>query len=109
MEDNNDALSTKQSLLRKEIIDSKYDKEAFLDFCISQKEQGDDLDNWTLEELEKIIVDFKKFQDVKDNKADEEKIKKPGNLDKVNSDIDRLNECVRSLMRNRKSIMGRNM
>ena len=59
MEKNNENLTLKkQELLKKEIIDNKNDKAAFLDFCLSKKENGDDFENWTLEELVDVVNQF---------------------------------------------------
>jgi hypothetical protein len=48
----------KQELLKSEIIDKEFDKEKFLDFCTSKKENGDDLASWTYEELKETIEEF---------------------------------------------------
>ena len=42
-------LQLKQEYLKNEIIGKNLDQNKFLDFCISQKENGDDLNNWTFE------------------------------------------------------------
>jgi hypothetical protein len=77
MESNFDELILKkQDLLKTEIIDNNYDKQAFLDFCISKKENGDDLDCWTLEELKSIIEDFKFFQSQENKKQEKVELKK---------------------------------
>ena len=47
----NDEFLQKQNLLQSEIIEKNYDKRAFINFCLSRKDNGDDLNNWTLEEL----------------------------------------------------------
>jgi hypothetical protein len=49
MDDQN--LILKQELLKTEIIGKNYDKELFLEYCISQKENGDDLNSWNIDEL----------------------------------------------------------
>ena len=59
----------KQSLLQKEIIDKNYDKTSFINYCLSKKENGDDLNNWTLEELTEVVKEFAKNQ--KDNQPQE--------------------------------------
>jgi hypothetical protein len=51
-------IQAKQTLLQTEIIDKNYDKTAFINFCLSKKENGDDLNNWTLEELKEIVTEF---------------------------------------------------
>lgn len=62
MEDkiNEQSITQKQDLLKKEIIDNKYDKDAFLDYCLARKENGDDLESWTYDELVEIVSSFKK-------------------------------------------------
>ena len=63
MEDEiNEEIKIKQQLLKKEILEKKYDKTAFINFCLSKKENGDDLNNWTLDELNGIIKEFVEIQ-----------------------------------------------
>ena len=57
MEDS-DEIEAKQSLLQTEIIEKNYDKTAFINFCLSKKENGDDLNNWTLDEITQIVKEF---------------------------------------------------
>ena len=54
----NDEIQAKQTLLQSEIIEKNYDKTAFINFCLSKKENGDDLNNWTLDELTQIVQEF---------------------------------------------------
>lgn len=56
--ENTDEITRKQNLLQKEIIGNNYDKEAFVNFCLSKKEEGDDLNNYTYEELEAVVKEF---------------------------------------------------
>ena len=58
MEENMEEIQAKQTLLQTEIIDKNYDKTAFISFCLSKKENGDDLNNWTLDELRQIVSEF---------------------------------------------------
>ena len=51
-------IQAKQTLLQTEIIEKNYDKTAFINFCLSKKENGDDLNNWTLDELTQIVKEF---------------------------------------------------
>ena len=51
-------IQAKQTLLQSEIIEKNYDKTAFINFCLSKKENGDDLNNWTLDELTEIVKEF---------------------------------------------------
>ena len=51
-------IQAKQTLLQTEIIEKNYDKTAFINFCLSKKENGDDLNNWTVDELTEIVREF---------------------------------------------------
>ena len=48
----------KQQLLQREIIEKNYDKGSFINFCLSKRDNGDDLNNWTFSELETIVKEF---------------------------------------------------
>ena len=56
--ENDDDFAKKQNLLQTEIIDKNYDKTAFINFCMSKKDNGDDLNNWTHEELSEAVQEF---------------------------------------------------
>ena len=58
MEENSEEIQAKQILLQTEIIEKNYDKTAFINFCLSKKENGDDLNNWSLDELKQIVSEF---------------------------------------------------
>ena len=50
----------KQLFLREEILDQKYEPQNFIDFLISKKgETAADINNWTLEELKSVVIEFK--------------------------------------------------
>ena len=75
MEENNEEIQAKQTLLQTEIIDKNYDKTAFINFCLSKKENGDDLNNWTLDELKEIVNEFISTQnEAQQEEAPEKKI-----------------------------------
>jgi len=71
-----DLITQKQELLKKEIIDNNLDKDIFLDYCTSKKENGDDLDCWTLKELESVIDEFKKSIEITNQNQSKEKSSK---------------------------------
>ena len=66
-----DDFQKKQALLQNEIIEKNYDKTAFINFCLSKKENGDDLSNWTLEELNQVVKDFIKSQNPEPSQKDQ--------------------------------------
>lgn len=49
----------KQTFLTEEVINSGYSAETFIAFLESKKEEGSNVDNWTLEELQKLVKEFK--------------------------------------------------
>ena len=52
-------IEMKQNLIKSTIIDENYDKNAFFNFCKNKKKEGgDDLANWTMEELNSTINEF---------------------------------------------------
>ena len=64
---------SKQTLIKKEIIDKNYDKNLFFDYCLSSKPQhGDNLNNWTISDLNEVITNFITEQ----NKIKEELLQK---------------------------------
>ena len=62
MEASEEEIKQKQKLLQEEIIDKNLDKTMFINFCLSKKENGDDLSNWTLPELQNIVKEFAESQ-----------------------------------------------
>ena len=55
---NEDQLVKKQELLKKEIVSKDYEPNKFLQFCLYQKENGDDMNNWTYDELKQCVERF---------------------------------------------------
>ena len=56
-------IEMKQNLIKTTIIDKNYDKNAFFNFCMNKKKEGgDDLANWTIEELNSAINEFTEEQ-----------------------------------------------
>ena len=60
-----DPETEKQNLVKREIIDKNYDKDLFFDFCSTRKTYGDDIKNWTYNELSDVIKEFVKYQEEK--------------------------------------------
>lgn len=85
-----DQLSLKQELLKNEIIAKNYDGQKFLEYCINLKENGDDMNNWTYEELKLVVENFKADYDHKKEKSKEQTNKEitHENSDKKNNEDD---------------------
>ena len=58
MEDNEQELHMKQNYLKSEIIDKGIDPNKFLEYCVKIKENGDDINSWTFDDLKKCVADF---------------------------------------------------
>ena len=72
-------IEMKQQLIKSTIIDKNYDKNAFFNFCMNKKKEGgDDLANWTMEELNSVINEFCEEQNkiIQNNKLLEEQYKR---------------------------------
>ena len=59
MEEPNKEIEEKQKFLVNEIMNQNYDPQRFSDYISELKENGTDLNNWTFEELEEIVISFK--------------------------------------------------
>lgn len=53
-----ESIENKQQFLTDEIIGKNYDQTRFVNFCLSKKENGDDLTIWTMDELKQLVHEF---------------------------------------------------
>jgi hypothetical protein len=88
MED--EEIQAKQSLLQTEIIEKNYDKTAFINFCLSKKENGDDLNNWTLDELTEIVREFVNSQTQSQADTGTGEVKQDGQQEIKKEDIEKM-------------------
>ena len=72
-DNNQDQLILKQELLKSEIVAKNYDGNKFLQFCIDKRENGDDMNNWTLKELKQCVEEFIETQNQKPKDIPQEK------------------------------------
>ena len=68
-EQQTDQLQIKQELLQAEILEKNYDQMEFLQYCTSQKENGDDLNNWTYDELKTCVLNFQESVQKKESES----------------------------------------
>ena len=74
MEDN--SIQQKQQLLQTQIIDRNLNRDNFVRFCLQKRENGDDLNIWSVEELESVINEFVKQEEASNPKqANSEDVK----------------------------------
>ena len=59
-----DERELKQNYLRSEIIDKNYSPEQFSEYLVQIKgDEGTDIDNWTMDELQKAVSAFQNYYD----------------------------------------------
>ena len=103
MEEKNDEILKKQNYLVKEIMDQNYSPEKFSDYISNLKENGTDLNNWTIEELEEVVASFKNQKNLEESNTEENIEKEVENVknsfilsklqkDKNNNNIFEINE-----------------
>ena len=81
MENQDEELHLKQSFLKSEIIDKNIDQDKFLDYCMKVKENGDDINSWTFDELKRCVEDFNEILKKESEQGKEkEKIKEFASL-----------------------------
>jgi sorting nexin-7/30/sorting nexin-8 len=73
-------LTLKQEILKSEILEKNYDKDKFIQFCLNQKENGDDLTKWTLLELNECISQFIKVENEAQNPQSQMNINNQNNI-----------------------------
>ena len=61
---NYNELEKKKELLKNEIVEKNIDQNSFINYCMSKKQNGDDLNNWTLDELKEVIIEFTSKQNM---------------------------------------------
>ena len=71
-----DELTRKKELLQREIVNGNYNKDQFIDYCLALKPYGDDLSQWSYEELESAVNSFITYHRQEDLKEKEEQEKK---------------------------------
>eukprot|EP00826_Nyctotherus_ovalis_P040278 TRINITY_DN3952_c0_g1_i3.p1 TRINITY_DN3952_c0_g1~~TRINITY_DN3952_c0_g1_i3.p1 ORF type:complete len:179 (+),score=36.28 TRINITY_DN3952_c0_g1_i3:27-563(+) len=59
--ENDQERKTKQLYLHKVIIESGYNPNTFIEYISSVKHEGSNVDNWTLDELKALVLDYKRY------------------------------------------------
>ena len=107
-----DQLLQKQELLKSEIVAKNYDGNKFLQYCLDRRENGDDMNNWTYDELKQCVEDFiesqkpkpkeeepkekgekeKELNEKESNNNEKEKNEQKDNIIGLNKDKNEINE-----------------
>ncbi len=72
MNENKNDLQEKINLIEKEIINRNLNKNLFIDYCSTKKNFGDDLSQWSLEELQSTINEYVQYHsdEINNNKIE---------------------------------------
>ena len=87
MEDNDQDLHLKQNYLKSEIIDKNINPDKFMNYCLTIKENGDDINSWNFEELKECVANF---NELLKNESQEEKEKE--NMSSQNAYLSNTNQ-----------------
>ena len=75
-EERDEELELKRNLLQKEIIEGNYNKEQFIDYCLALKPYGDDISQWTYDELKSTVnsfISYHKQEELKEKQEEQMK------------------------------------
>ena len=81
----NNENDTKINLIKEEITDKNYNQLDFMNFCLFKRRNGDDIDNWTLEELSSLVKEFQQNNFPQEGKLLKEENKIRFNINKINN------------------------
>jgi len=84
---NNNDKDLKLKFIKENINNENYND--FISFCLSKKENGDNINNWALEELKLLVQEFNKNNNLKDEEDKEE-----FNINNIDNDNNNDNENI---------------
>ncbi len=111
-----DELTKKKNLLQNEIVNGNYNKDQFIDYCLALKPYGDDLSQWSYDELKSTVNSFISYhqqEDLKDreekeikNQINEQTIYMQNQMRQINNNINTLHNINSSISKNSTNNIG---
>ena len=112
-----DELTRKKELLQREIVNGNYNKDQFIDYCLALKPFGDDLSQWSYDELKSAVNSFisyhqqedlkeKQEQEIK-NKFQEQRSLMQNEMNQINKNININNSINNNNSNNNKNISNK--
>ena len=94
--------NSKLNLIKREITNKNYARRDFMNFCLFKKNNGDNIDNWTIDELSSLVHEFQQNnnpQEEIDNDIYSEENEMEDNYfenenENKNEDINMTNICI---------------
>ena len=106
-------IKMKQNIIKSNIIDKNFDKNIFFNFCMNKKKQGgEDLSNWSLEELTSTINEFIEEQNkiILSNKTLEQEYQKQKEMaQNIHLNINELNNNYNNIQHIQKNNTSQNI
>ena len=97
-EENADDLSRKKDLLQREIVNGNYNKDQFIDYCLALKPYGDDLSQWSYDELKSAVNSFISYhqqEDLKEKQEQEIKNQSQEQRNYMQNEMRQINDNIR--------------
>lgn len=79
-------------MLQREIVDGNYNKDQFIDYCLALKPYGDDLSQWSYEELKSAVNSFITYHQQEDLREKQEQQMKNQIQDQTNQMQNQMNQ-----------------
>ena len=106
-------IKMKQNIIKSNIIDKNFDKNIFFNFCMNKKKQGgEDLSNWSIEELTSTINEFIEEQNkiILSNKTLEQEYQKQKEMaQNIHLNINELNNNYNNIQHIQKNNTSQNI
>ena len=99
-EEQDEEFEMKRNLLQKEIIEGNYDKGKFIDYCLALKPYGDDISQWTYEELKNTVNSFISYHKQEELKEKQEEQINNENLNQINQVKNQINQINNGFIEN---------
>ena len=90
-------LIMKKDLLQREIVDRNYNKEQFIDYCLALKQYGDDLSQWSYDELKTAVNSFVSYhlqEDLREKEEQQQKNQFQNQRSQIENQINQINNNI---------------
>ena len=104
-EEQDEEFEMKRNLLQKEIIEGNYDKGKFIDYCLALKPYGDDISQWTYEELKNTVNSFISYHKQEELREKQEEQINNENLIQTNQVKNQINQINNYIIENNMKII----
>ena len=111
-ENEQNELNRKKELLQREIVNGNYNKDQFIDYCLALKPYGDDLSQWSYEELESAVnsfISYHRQEDLKEKEEQEIKNQYQNQRNQMENQMNQINNNINFYNNNNNNTINKNM